>query len=160
MTNNVHSQGSSGTRLRKTLRLRFRVEAGEMRLLSSERLDMTCPPSVGERPEAGKHGGYWVELRDAQGRVLFHRLLDYPFGNSVEVHSPDRKIERKFGPVTDNVFEVLVPDEMDAKDIVLIGEPPEEWAAGAAPVTPVTRELLRFDLTTSIPPGGLKGVRP
>jgi hypothetical protein len=159
MTNNVHSQGSSGTRLRKTLRLRFRVEAGEMRLLSSERLDMTCPPSVGERPEAGKHGGYWMELRDGRGRALFHRLLDEPFGNSVEIHSPDRKIERKFGPSTDNVFEVLVPDDKDAKDIVLIGEPPEERAA-APGKAPVTRELLRFDLTTSIPPGGLKGERP
>jgi hypothetical protein len=128
--------------------------------LSSERLDMTCPPSVGERPEAGKHGGYWVELRDGQGRVFFHRLLDYPFGNSVEIHSPDRKIERKFGPPAKaNVFEVLVPDETDAKHVVLIGEPPEEWVAGAAKA-PVTRELFRFDLTTSIPPEGLKGERP
>jgi hypothetical protein len=84
---------------------------------------MIPPPSIGERPEAGKHGGFWIELRDASDRVLFHRVLDNPLGDSVEVHSTDGKIEREFGEVKDGVFEVLLPDEDDAKSVVLMGDP-------------------------------------
>lgn len=159
MTINVRSRGPGGTRLRKTLRLRFRAEGGEIRLLSAERLDMICPPYVGERPDPNKHSGYWMELRDRQGRALFYRLLDDPFGTSVEIYSADGKFERKFGPPMGKLFEVLVPGETDASEIVLMGEPPEERAAPAAR-GPVTRELLRFDLTASVPPEGLKGERP
>src|SRR2546428_604070 len=98
---------------RKTLRLTFRVTDGNIRLVSYERIEMVCPPSIGERPEAGKHGGFWVELRDASDRVLFHRLLHSPFANSVEVHSPTGEIERKFGPTAESTFEVLLPDDAD-----------------------------------------------
>jgi hypothetical protein len=27
---------------------------------------MITPLQIGERPEAGRHGGFWIELRDAQ----------------------------------------------------------------------------------------------
>jgi hypothetical protein len=130
--------------LRKTLRLTFRIAEEKVQLLSYERLDIICPPAIGERPEAGKHGGFWVELRDAKDRVLFHRVLQNPLGDSVEVHSPDGKIERVFGDVQENIFDVLLPDDDRAKTIVFLGE-------SLVPVTKrkeqpkAAQELARFD---------------
>src|SRR5713226_3304661 len=111
MTSDAPPHGKSSKPSRRTLRLRFRATGGAVQLESIERLDMICPPSVGERPQAGRHGGYWMELHDAEDRVLFHRLLHAPLGDSVEVHSPDGKIRRVSGKPGENIFEVLVPDE-------------------------------------------------
>ena len=136
---------------RKSLRLTFRVADGEVRLALYERLDMICPPSVGERPEAGKHGGFWMELRDASDCVLFHRVLDTPLGDSVEVHSPDGKIQRVFGAVKENAFEVLLPDDCKGKTIVFMGESLEPATVRKERVAEA-RELVRFNV-----PEGMKG---
>ena len=112
---------------------------------------MLTPPSSGA-PEIGKHGGFWVELRDANGGVLFHRILNLPLGDSVEVHSPDGTIRREFGPTSETTFEVLVPDYDQASTVALVGEylDSEEFRRGqaepAAEAAPPSRELARFDL--------------
>lgn len=145
MENIVRPEGQRVGQSRKSLRLTFRVANGEVRLVSYERLDMICPPSVGEHPEAGKHGGFWMELRDANDRALFHRLLHSPLDDSVEVHSPDGKIRREFGDVKESIFEVLLPDDVSAKSITLMGESldpanaREKRAGGSS-------ELARFDV--------------
>jgi hypothetical protein len=136
---------------RKTLRLTFRVSKGAVELVSLERLQMITPAQAGERPEVRKHGGYWMELVDARNRVLAHRLIDASQLNSVEVHSPEGKIEREFGEVTHGIFEVLLPDVDDAKEVVLMGEPlipPKRKAKRAEG----SGELARFEL-----PGRGKG---
>ena len=71
--------------VRQTLRLTFAASGGEVRLVSQERLDMICPPSVGPPPEAGQNSGFWVELRDEAGDVAFFRPLNDPLGTSVDV---------------------------------------------------------------------------
>ena len=106
----------------KSLRLRFQYSDGKVRLLSYERLNMICPPSIGEPPLVGKSGGYWMELRDDKNRALFYRLLNWPLGQSVEVHSPEGKILRMFGPARDHVFELLLPDDPKSVAMVLAGE--------------------------------------
>jgi hypothetical protein len=128
------------------MRLTFRAANGEIQLISVEHLDMICPPSVAERPIVGKNGGYWMELRDKADRVLFHRLLHSPLANSVEVHSPDGKIERIFGEPKENVFEVLVPDDANASAIVMLGETLEPSKVQEAKQAP-SRELARFNLS-------------
>jgi len=151
MANDV-SQGHGARPYRNTLRLTFRIENGEARLVKHERLDMICPPFVGERPEAGKHGGFWIELRDADGRAVFHRALHAPLGDSVEVYSPDGTIRREVGPPSGSTFELLVPDRADARTVVLVGEHLGGPAAERALVAPsaasaaVTRDLARFDI--------------
>ncbi len=147
----VSPQGPDLRPYRKSLRLTFRVANGEIQLVSYERLDMIAPPSIGERPEVGKSGGFWMELRDAKDRTLFHRVLDNPLGDSVEVHSPDGKIRRIFGDVKENVFEVLLPDDANAKTIAFIGESLEPVAARKEKAA-AARELARFEV-----PKGTKG---
>jgi len=129
---------------------------------------MICPPSIGQRPEVGRHGGFWVELRDPNEQVLFHRVLDSPLGDSVEVHSPDGKIERVMGvPTADSIFEVLVPDTDEATTVALIGEyldtekamreraeRASDVAKGARAPEGGARELARFEIPKGDKGGG------
>ncbi len=114
---------SSGSHPRQSLKVTFSIDKGKIQILRFERLSMIAPPAVGDPPQAGKNGGYWIELRDGNDRVLFHRVLHNPLRDSVEVHSPDGKIERVFGdPGKPSVFDVLLPDEGAATSIVVMGE--------------------------------------
>jgi hypothetical protein len=136
---------------RKTLRLTFSVSNGTVKLVSHECLQMITPPQVGELPKAGKHGGFWIELRDAKNRVLAHRLISPTQLNSVEIHSPDGKIEREFGEVKEGVFEVLLPDEDDAEFVVLMGDQ-LVLTKGKAKRSEASGELAQFKI-----PGRVKG---
>ena len=130
----------------RALRLTFRVSNGKVELVSHERLEMIVPPAFGERPVAGIHGGNWLELRDADKDVLAHRLISPTNLNSVEIHSPDGSIERVFGEVRDQIFEVLLPDEDAAASVALMGEPliqPENEAINAANTS---GELAEFEI--------------
>lgn len=151
MANNIRPHGPSLKQSRKTLRLTFRVVDHQIHLVGYERLGMIPPPLIGECPQAGKHGGFWIELRNASDRVLFHRVLDNPLGGSVEVHSRDGKIERKFGDVKDGIFEVLLPDEDDAKSVVLMGDPLVP-TKGKTKRSETSGELAQFEI-----PGRGKG---
>lgn len=152
MADNITSKGQTARPSRSTLRLTFRVAGGQVQLINSERLGMITPPSPGAPPEIGTHGGFWVELRDANDRALFHRVLHVPLGDSVEVYSPDGTIRREFGPTSETTFEVLVPDYDDARTVALVGEylDAEEFrrrkSAQAGEPEPSSRELARFDL--------------
>ena len=145
------SQDETGKPSRKTLRLTFQVVSGEVKLIKHQRVNMITPPSVGERPETGKHGGFWMELRDENDSGLFHRNLLAPAGDTVEVHSPDGTMRREHVPAREGTFEVLLPDYGKATSIVLCGKKSESaQPSAAAGPAPKSRELARFE----IPEGG------
>ena len=132
---------------RQTLRLTVRVSASGFDLVSVERLPMITPPQPGERPEAGKHGGHWIELHDDKGTILAHRLLDPSVLASAEVHDEGGTIERHFGAPRPGVFEVLLPDVTGGRYAILVGSPfPHQISAGQAGHS---RELARFDLAAA-----------
>jgi hypothetical protein len=94
-----------------------------------------------------------MELRDRNNQVLFHRLIHSPLVGSVEVHSADGKIERKFGEVRESIFEVLLPDDPEAESIALMGESLDVSALSATgALRRPSSELARFDI-----PKGEKG---
>jgi hypothetical protein len=148
MADDVPLRSQNAGPSRKTLRLTFRAAGGQVQLVRHERLDMITPPSIGERPEAGKHGGFWMELRDANGKVLSHRILNAPLRDAVEVHSPDGTIKRVTGPPSDRTFEVLLPDPGEASTVVLMGQETGARAGGAlrADKSTGSRELTRFEI--------------
>lgn len=88
---------------RKSIGITFRVLDGSIDILSYQRLPMTCPPSVGLLPEEGKNSGYWLEVRDAKDKIVFHRILSDPLGDSVSHHLSGKKIERNLGTTSDHV---------------------------------------------------------
>ena len=144
--------GSKPQVSRSTLRLTIKVSDKGFDLVSVERLPMITPPQVGERPELGKHGGHWVALESDQRQLLAHRVIDRTLLDSTEVHSPDGKIERHFGPPGSGsgIFEVLLPDLPGARHVVIAGEPlqPKKGAK-----TQPSAELARFDLSAHRPGG-------
>jgi hypothetical protein len=127
---------------RRTLRLTFKSSSDGVQLLSVERVEMTTPPQPGERPQAGRHGGHWFELREERGGVLAHRLIDDSVLNSVEVHSPEGPPHRLFGGMRDIVFEVLLPDMEGARTVTLVGNPLDPRERRWEPST----ELATFEL--------------
>jgi hypothetical protein len=132
---------------RQTLRLTIRSSAKGLELISVERLPMITPPQPGQRPEAGKNGGHWFELRDAKDAVLAHRIIDSSMLNSVDVHSPDGKIRREFGDVRNGVFEVLLPDVEGARYVVAMGD---ALAPATAARAARSGEIARFDLSSKL----------
>ena len=131
---------------RNTLRLTMKVSADRCELLSLERLPMITPPQPGACPVAGTHGGHWMELLDQKGRVLAHRLLDPTLLDSVEVHSPDGRIERVFGGTRTGIVEVLLPDLDGATEAVLMGHP--RGAGEREGSQKATGEITRFKLNS------------
>ncbi|MBN1209677.1 MAG: hypothetical protein JXB05_32815 [Myxococcaceae bacterium] len=131
---------------RRTLRLTFKSSDDGVELVSVERLAMITPPQPGEKPESGKHGGHWFELRDDQGRALAHRLIDSSLLDSVEVHSPDGNIQREFGAMRSGVFEVLLPDLDAARTVVLVGNPLRRSRTDASRKEP-SSNLASFELS-------------
>lgn len=125
-----------------TLRLTFAYRGRDVRLVASRRVAMIAPPSVAPAPAQG-HSGYWCELRDAAGNLLFHRALSSPVRVDVEVFSDDGgpSMRRVPVPAPQGQFEVLVPDLPMARTFIFFGTP-----AGAASESAPSRELVRADV--------------
>ncbi len=140
----------------ETLRLTFRVRGGQVELVGQERVDMIAPQPPSEPLHAGEHGGFWTELKDAGDRTLAQRVVAAPVIASVEVFTPEGTIERRFGPVEDQVFEVLLPAVPDATSVTLVGETAaatladEEGREHLEDEDVGTRELARFDLAPEV----------
>jgi hypothetical protein len=154
MANDDTSRGQDGRPAqnaqpsRKTLRLTFQRVDGAVQLMRQERLDMIAPAMVGERPEVGKNSGFWIELHDANGAVVGHRIIHTPLRDAVEEHSPDGSIKRVVGAPASSTFEVLLPDQDEAATAVLIG-PETRAATEAMPLSAAagSQELARFKLS-------------
>ena len=136
----------------QTLRITFAHRDGQISLEGVERVAMIPPASIGDPPQRGQTG-YWLEVRDASGRVLHHRALHDPVRRDVEAFSPDAGPSISRVPLREPAgrFTVLVPDLPDAQTFALNGpahpDRPDEPA----------QELLRIAvdaLRRAKPPSG------
>lgn len=125
-----------------TLRLTFAYDSTSIRLINSQRVEMIAPPAVTPPPQAGQ-AGYWVELRNAQGELLYHHPLSSPLQVDHEVFSNDPKqpLMRVPIPNPQGQFTVLVPDLPGTAAFILNGPP-----TGAASQFEPSKELLRLSL--------------
>lgn len=126
----------------RLLRLIFSYDGDDVRLESTQPVEMVVPPSD---PVDGfeTQPGFWTEVRDAQGSVLHRRVRHNPIRRDAEVFSPDPelsiariRVDRPRG-----AFAVLVPLVPGADHVALMGVP----AAGAAAFAPAV-ELHRVSL--------------
>jgi hypothetical protein len=135
------------------LRLTFAYRDAQIRFVGSERVAMLAPAPTGAPPEAGQTG-YWIGLRDASGRIVYHRPLVHPVAVDAEVFSPNARESIARVPTTtrEGGFTVLVPDDASAAALELHGP-----ADPRRPDEPA-RELLRVDIDTArkmpLPPAG------
>lgn len=122
-----------------TLRVTFVYRGHDIAVTGMRKARMIVPPPVSPPPEGGQ-SGYWVEMRAADGKLLFHRALHSPIRVDAEVFSygEGQSIARMPVAQPQGEFEVLVPDLPGADSLVLYG-PPADARLQAAPA----RELIR-----------------
>jgi hypothetical protein len=102
----------------------FSFDGDQVSLVSQESVEMVVPPSD-TIPSAAGQKGFWYELRDAQDRPLYRRVMHQPMREDVEVFSDDPKqtVARQPAPDRKGVFVVLVPDVAEGHTVTLSSSP-------------------------------------
>jgi hypothetical protein len=106
----------------QALRLTLAYEGAQIRITHSERVAMIVPAVTTAQPQADQTG-YWLEVHDDAGRVIYHRPLHQPIAIDAEAFSTDRaqSITRVPVPARAGQFTVLIPDAPDARTFELHG---------------------------------------
>lgn len=124
-----------------SLRLTFTYKGGDARLARVERVAMLAPAVVTPPPERDQ-AGYWIEVRDSAGKLLYHRPLHDPMRATVEVfgEEPGDPIYRQPNKSPEGEFEVIVPDLPDAARFSFNGPPSSAKTPGTS-----SKELVQHD---------------
>ena len=107
---------------RRTLRLTFQYEGSRFELVSQMRVQKLTPPSLNPFPDENS-SGYWVELRDKNGKCLFHRLLPDAIRDSAEIYPEGKPLARAKLREIKGRFEVLLPDLDNGVTVAIMGHP-------------------------------------
>lgn len=132
------------------VRLIFDYDGDDVRLVSSQPVDVVVQPSA---PTRGLHdrSGFWVELRASSEDVLYRQVLTDPARVHPEVFSPDPTvgITRSPEPQAAGAFTVLVPRQEGGSHVVLMGSPPATGTLApgmAASQDAPAEEIARFSI--------------
>jgi hypothetical protein len=142
--------GPEGGAAPSAWRLTFEYEGDVVRLVAQQRVAMVTAPDDAELLARGR-AGYWVEVRDAAGKVLYQQVLNNPIRQTYEVFSPDPDEGPRHVDATGSkgVFQAVVPDLPGATEVAVFGQAsPRELAESDA------RELVAGRLGETPPPGG------
>ena len=128
-------------------RVTFTVEDGKVRAVGKQRV-ATLPPPDDSDVISDDAAGYWVEVRDADGRTLHRQVIANPLADQREVFSPSEPLHHVDAPGTTAVFQVLVPDDPNCHEIVVHGRPATGEVHERAP-----RQLAKTVLREQDPEG-------
>jgi len=140
-----------------SLRLTFRYADDRVELDRVERVAMIAPASAS--PSGDPETGYWIDVRDGEGELLYHRPLHDPMRKDLEVFGdkPGDPIYRVENSRREGEFDVLVPDVPDAAEFSLHGPAPKARKPHGPSTTLLTHafdELRRTEATSSDEPEG------
>ncbi len=107
------------------LRLTFAYRGNTARLIRAQRVAMKVPAVVTPTP-ARHSSGFWFEIRNAKGALLYHRPVHDPIQTDIEVFSdrPEQSITRIPVAKPEGEFTLLVPDLAGAHSFHFFGPPP------------------------------------
>jgi hypothetical protein len=127
------------------LRVTFAFDADKVTLEGVVRVAMRVTAPTTPTPDENTTG-YWLELRDAQGKVLYHRALHDPTRLDVEVFGdkPGEPMRRVPATRSSGTFEVLVPDLPGGARVVLRG--PRTGAKAQTAAAARSEELAGYDM--------------
>jgi hypothetical protein len=140
----------ASTQPRTSLRLVFRYDSDRYELVELQPIRVITPGPAAAAPRVGGDAGYWVELRDSGGKVLYHKDISRLIGAEAEVYDPDGHIEHLVGPPGHGQFEILVPDYPRARTVSVIASTLETSTRGAR-LQPA-REVAKFNLRSDASP--------
>jgi hypothetical protein len=104
-----------------TLRITFAHDGPKLEITNVQRVAMRAPAAL---PPAGDNqAGYWLEVRDSKGALLYHRPIHDPLRQHVESfgEAAGAPTQRLADAGDRGEFEVLVPDLPDAQTFRLHG---------------------------------------
>ena len=127
----------------RALRLTFEYEGSDVKLVSSQKIEMILPPT---HPLEGgdEETGFWFTLSDAAGKAVYRRVVHNPIPLDKEVFSNDPKnpsVHRAPVEKPKGTFVLLVPDIPQAQTLQLFSHPLK--VTGRADTA---REFARFNL--------------
>lgn len=116
-----------------TLRITFAYDGPKLQIKRVQRVAMRAP-AASPTPPVENQAGYWLEVRDSQGTLLYYRPIHDPMHRDVESFgdAPGAPMRRHPAKATNGEFEVLVPDLPGAQIFRLHG-PSAETRAVSAP---------------------------
>lgn len=125
----------------QALRVTLVYDGAQVTVAGAERVAMIAPASAAAPPQRDQ-SGYWLEVHDAGGRLVYYRPLHQPIRIDIEAFSPDARPSITRVPVDTltGSFTVLLPDTPDARTLELHGpaDPRQPTLAAAT--------LLRTDV--------------
>ena len=132
-----------------TLRITFAYDGPNLQIARVKRVAMRAPAAAAAPPQDNQVG-YWLEVRDADGKLLYHRPIHNPMRRDIESfgHEPGAPLRRHATTADKGEFEVLVPDLPGAQSFRLHGPgetPPTAAMAAhtaASPSTVLTEHSL------------------
>jgi hypothetical protein len=108
------------------VRFTYETDAGGALVLADVTpVQATALPSDDLDADLAPFAGFWVELRDVDGAVLWRRVTPHPLGGTVEVFA-DAQPTRLNDDVGAPVVTVIVPALDGADSVALVGSPPAE----------------------------------
>jgi hypothetical protein len=118
-----------------SLRLTLSYSGTRVNLERIDRLEMI--PSPDERVGSTEaRAGSWVELRDADQRVLYQQILYNPIRFDVEVAEDpvSGQLRRQAKGRSEGIFELVIPDMPEAETIRVFASRPEAFDEPAVEV--------------------------
>jgi hypothetical protein len=105
-----------------SLRVLLSVTKGEVKLLKVTRVAMRALAAPSSPPQENS-SGFWFEVRDAEGKLLYHRPLPHGDVESVEVFDDPQKGKIRRVPVKDSErkVELIVPDLTTSSQLTVHG---------------------------------------
>ncbi len=137
----------------KAIRMVCSFDGDQVTVLSSQSVEMMLPHSD---PVEGTDSqkGFWFDLRDAQDRPLYRKVMHNPLRDDVEVFSDkphEHSVARHTVAKRTGVFVVLVPDTDSGHTVTLSSSPGASTAAagglaGMALANQPAQVIARFPL--------------
>ena len=130
----------------QAVRVTLSYQGKELRVVSRKVLFIRTPPSAPlEIPE--KQAGFWFHVEDANGHLLYRRVMDNPIQFDTETPSDDPERPLKRVPLSERrgTFFLLIPILREARTVRIFSSPFElEKAAESA------AEIMRFNIIDAI----------
>lgn len=103
------------------LRVRVRRSGNSWTVVSRTRVPSMTLPASSQLPEGRGRAvaGFWYEAADADGNVIYRRVMEDPTQDSAEVPSESGELQRITVDRPEVVFNVLVPDLPEVSEIRL-----------------------------------------
>jgi hypothetical protein len=118
----------------QSLRITFAYDGPKLEIIRVLRVAMRAPATATMHES---QAGYWLEVRDRSGALLYQRPIHDPMHRDIESFGdvPGDAMRRHPATTTKGEFELLIPDLPGAQTFNLYGPPAEARAAFAPSVS-------------------------